>query len=511
MDKYKPLQEHLESTSSGAEKLLAIWEDLSMDAQLQSLNQIRHSSMNGHFRSYDALTRKIQLKALSSNYVLVRYQVAAQLYYHHPESDDELAVNDLIDKDPSDLVRYAPLEGLGSRGLNPSTFFSIPRLERCARFRYHPTSSTYSDGYDTVEFITTLIENGLINNPEREDEVNYMMSEYVLSFHSTFKSDFNQEPAYDGWSECEKGKTLEQLWNVVPKLPEYSAYLLITTLPERVGFLKSPSCDALKGIAEKLSDDQIQILLERDDIHLEDVRKEVFWGTKIDNEYHSRLWEAACCNHFSINNEDFERLLELPIDEKIERLQVIFRFARDVSLEYLFAIYYIHAELIKQYEDKERPEWAISYLDYHYIEKRLKVVYKQGDYGDSELWRLRLAALAEDSLSWTTHTDVSRYFGGPIGAEINSLFPIRATTFWDSYLEISKHWKKNKLPISLLPEAYIESGHEREKTDEEAYWDAERLNDEERLNDKALKTYRKIIFYMLGYTATALTIIGFSL
>jgi hypothetical protein len=468
------LRELLIPTLSSVEKLCAVWDGLNIETQLFIFSQIKGDFEDRYLpaRYPNYLLKKIQLKALESSNEFVRYKAAKALYRTCQPSDEEILINKQIDNDSSNLVKYISFEGSKPDG---ESYFSEPKALRQARFR----EFTFGMGGDFLAtFILSLLDNNLINSEDREDELYYILSEYTQS--EKFKEDFRKTLEIDGYLEYSKGKSLGALWTLVPKLPKAAAHILITTLPEKTVM----SLDILDGIVNKLSNEQLQELLWRKDIGLESFRKKVFWRGKrpvkedsfLDNGHE---WQAACWTNFTIDDEDFNKLLSLPADEKIERLKTLGDSATTLSLEYYLAIKYTIKELEKNTNK------LYDYEDYSlesHIKDRLKVVYDRGEFAESELTKFRLAYLAKKSLSWKSEEDVEI---DTYDDRLNFLYIENPKNFWDAYQKISKKWVERPdkpfhydLPNSLLPKVYD--------------YEEDYLDEEESNMDEAEKTVKEI-------------------
>lgn len=424
------LKELLIPTLSSVDKLCSVWDDLSIETQLFIFSQIEGGCEDRHLpqRYPNDLLEKIQLKALESNNEFIRYKAAKALYKTYEPNEKEALVNKRIDNDPSDLVKYASFEGRKPDG---ESYFSEPKALRQARFREF---NLFMGGKFLVDFVSYLLDNDLINNNDREDELYHILFEYVQS--KKFKEDFRKEPEIDGYLEYNKGLDLECLWNLIPKLPTSSAHILVESLPEKAGF-RDFNIDFWR---DKFTNNfLLDEFLWRKDIRLSDFRKEVFWRDKRPEDkgtINRHEWESACSNNFTIEDEDFDKLLTLPREEKIERMKVLAEYANDISLEYFLIIKYTLKEL--ENDDDPFDEYFAYSLDSN-ISNRLKIVNKRERYNQDELIRFRLANLAKKSLFWKSEEDVAvdTYAGDD---RLNFLYIENPKNSWDAYKRISEKW-----------------------------------------------------------------------
>ena len=438
--KKKYLEELLKPTPSGNEKLLSAWEGLSIETQIFIISSFEKDD-EGLFDWHNYpnyLLRKIRLKALDSANDYVRYKAARKLYCTYDCSEKDIKINQKIENDSSDLVKYSQYELSSIESNNPKEFFSLPQGIRLAKFR----SPSLFDDYPSL--ISQAVNQGIFNTKSKELELYELLKEYVNN--PTFKDDFSQELEYDGSSEYYKGKRLTAWWGLVPKLPDIAANVLIEKLPE-----KTAMSDGLEGLVDNFSNKQLNTLLWREDIQLSDFRKKLFWQDKIETDsyaiYDKELWAQSCSSNFFLDDDDFSKLLSLEIDEKVERLQILGSYAKDMPLQYLLAIVLILDEVEGVSEHIVTDLYEKEIIQNN-IKKRLKVVLSEGD--DYELADFRLVFLASSVQSWESKDFTEKWFISLEDVDFNS--------FWNTYLNLSKRWNLNLATVSEmvkdLPKVY---------------------------------------------------------
>jgi len=302
----KPL---LEPTPSGAAKLLAAWDGLTVETQINILAGLSKAQHPPY------LARKIRLKALESETAYIRY--LAFQGGHFSDDAGDIEVKTRIEADPDALVRYSTKENTdwtwSDRELeNPEIFLALPHEVRLAKVRYLARF-----GEEIANIVTHALDNHLKDGRVSEIELYEVLADYVL------KPDFRQHlqgtkwrERYDGYGEYRAGKEIEALWRLVPKSPVLLAHFLIQTLPPEAGL----SSGIPKDVIESLTEQQLGTLLYRRDIDLHDLRKELFRTTGKDRY---RVKAAAISSHFSIDDTEFAEILSLPDPEKIKTLKEV--------------------------------------------------------------------------------------------------------------------------------------------------------------------------------------------
>ena len=119
------LMDLLHPTPSGVAKLIAAWDGLGVETQLQVLTTLDEA----RFPAY--LAQKVRCKALDSPNAHVRYLADRKLHFSRNDDDEEektLKRRIEIDSDP--LVKYCLLESewsfLDKDIKNPESFFNLP-------------------------------------------------------------------------------------------------------------------------------------------------------------------------------------------------------------------------------------------------------------------------------------------------------------------------------------------------------------------------------------------------
>ena len=127
----KHLEELLIPTALGLAKLIAAWDSLSPESQIQILSKI-----TGEKSSYpEHLLSDVRLKAFSSPNPYVRYVATKGFSFYESDKEDKekAKFNQLIENDSSPLVKFSKTSfDLSVNRLNesPEKFFELPQMAR---------------------------------------------------------------------------------------------------------------------------------------------------------------------------------------------------------------------------------------------------------------------------------------------------------------------------------------------------------------------------------------------
>lgn len=439
----------LKPTPSGAAKLIAAWEGLVVEAQIQIFTALDKA----HFPL--DLQGKVLRKALESSNVYVRYLAAKKfhsIYWRSEDNEESQALRDRIESDSDPLVKYCLLEVEGYSSIikhGPELFFSVPQEARLAAVRE-------LEGFG--ETIATLIAYGVNNYLEAgkvsETELYEILEDYLnkQSFRKYYGED-EWRSQYDGYGEFRAGKDIDALWALVVKVPEDIAHPLISHLPEQARL----NSGIPQNILGQLTPQQLSTLLYRKDIVLKDFRREVFKrpAGRLDN---ARC--AAISYNFDLSYEEFSEILNKPEREKIDTLCDL-TMADDLSLIFFEALGDILSSVD---DDRAWEESGMARIEFDRKAKNLT-----GWQGEKQLKELRLYRLAERAIPWKADKN-----GYPPGDELAFLanFSVDGDT-WATFKNYSREWSKeewnNKKLEKFLPRIY-EVGEEdivEEDDDEE--------------------------------------------
>jgi len=429
------LKELMQPTPSGVEKLLTAWDGLNVETQLLILAEV-DSNVN---QTPDYITKKIRVKALESSNPFVRYKAARKIFFSTwKETDDDKLLIEKIENDTNTLVRYSLREDSGSFIFdevleNADAFFSLPHEERLALVR-----ELEDNGEKIASLISAVIDDDLLRDKVSDVELYEILADYLLN--PKFKEHYySREMGWDGYGEYIKGKDISSLWELTAKLPESISHILINNLPEGSGL----QSNAVEGVVNKLSYGELSNLLSRNDISLKKFRKEIFWKDEVEKEvwYNRHLWGEACSSNFTLSDEDFTKIINLPDKEKNERFEALSLWAGDLDIEIYMAIKLFLPDDIDDISfNWERLEKAMEY--------RIKKV-QSDDYAIEILSRIRLLSLANESARWKSLEDTPTSVGFLYDKAIKN-------NLWQTYLNFREAWRRKHLSINTLPSADYE-------------------------------------------------------
>ena len=412
----------LNPTPSGTAKLLAAWDDLSLESQMQvllALDDTKHS---------DYLSKKVLSKALDSSNAYVRYLAAKGLESSTYNEEERKALEERIAADPEDLVKYCLLE-LGLFGVidkdiqNPASFFNLPHGARLAKVR-----QLKGRGKEIASLITYAVENLLEEGKVSETELYEILADYLIN--PSFKYWYRGEAHLVGEGIWAAEEDIEALWQLIPKIPEKLSYVLLAHLPEGVGDFWT-SAQIPQAVLDQLTSHQLKTLLYRDDIELEKFRKQIFRkpADRLDN-----LRCAAISRNFDLTYREFSNILQKPDEEKFSILRDL-SFAGDLSLVLYQALHDILNEGKGCDDDWQNlgddAETAVTYMNHR--QKELEGSQKQHQFTELKLYKL-----AETAAPWKKGEE-----GYQPSGKLEFLAPLTVPgDTWKTFMNYSEEWGK---------------------------------------------------------------------
>jgi hypothetical protein len=415
--------EHLDAllkpTPSSVEKLLCAWDCLSGETQIFILSNLRKIGTPPH------LMKKIRSRALDSSNAYIRYLAAREMHFENDCTDEERVLKTRIENDPAPLVKYSVLEdSLGWTFFSEKTkdtelFFAQPQEARLAQIR-----SVHGIGESVARLISDAAEIYLKDGSVSETEIYEILSDYLMS--SEFEEQYNDDRVnYDGSEEYYKGKDIESLWRLVPKLPISVSFLLIDKLPERSGL----ASEIPQGVIEAMTDTQLARLLYRKDIKMKNFRHELFWRS---GKQRRGVINAAISSNFDIDYPEFYSILKKPPEDRVSTLKDLGFSASQLSLCLYEAI---HDCLVAS--EASLLDFQDAIYPREHLERRINEL--KGERREKQLTELRLYREAKTAVPWD-----SKQEGYPPYGELEFLsenvFP---QDTWLTFMEFSKTWSKN--------------------------------------------------------------------
>ncbi|MDH3503400.1 MAG: hypothetical protein OEZ41_05940 [Nitrospirota bacterium] len=403
------LRDLLNPTPSGTAKLLAAWDGLAMESQMQvliSLDETEHQ---------DYLIKKVLDKALDSPNAYIRYLAATKIPWLMIGDEEEKILKERLKADVDPLVKYCVSES--DHIDNPQSFFNLPQEARLAQVR----QLGIGNGEKIASLITYAMENLIKHGEVSEIEVEEILTDYLVrpAFKKRYEQDYLQ---HDGYAAYRAGNEINALWNLVPKVPEKTSYVLLTHLPEQVGLNEGIP----QAVLEQLTSNQLFTLLYRPDIELSEFRKQIFNKPAEHSDADEFLIRsgAISCN-FSLTYEEFSNILKKPAKDKNTILTELANSAGDLRLVFYQALYDILSE---DTEDAENAKIT--------LERKIKRLEEwEKEY---QLTELKLYKLAKDAVPWVKDQD--GYFPKN---QLEFLAPLIVPgDTWQTFMNFSEGWKK---------------------------------------------------------------------
>jgi len=375
------LMDLLYPTPSGTAKLIAAWDGLGVEAQVQILTTLGEAK----FPAY--LAQKVRHKALDSSNAYVRYLAARKLHFGRDDTEEEKALKARIEMDSDPLVKYCLLESewnfLDEDIKNPESFFSLPQEARLAKVRQLSGS-----GEPIASLIAFAVDNYLQQGQVTEIELYEILADYLNkpSFREHYGED-QWRSRYDGFGEFMAGKDVEALWALVVKVPEGISHVLIEHLPEQAGL----SSGIPKNILEQFTPGQLETLLYRREVVLKELRRKLFQQPA---ERLDRVRSAAISCNFDLSYDDFSEILAKTDNEKIDILRDLSVMARDLSLVFYDALH----DILSAVDDSLSGAWEDAGMAEIAFERKAKSL--TGWQRKKQLRELRLYRLAKEAVPW---------------------------------------------------------------------------------------------------------------
>ena len=483
------LAELMEPRPSNVVKIIAVWDGLSIESQIAILMQLSKVSLPVLEGLPDKLTREIRVKALESKNAYVRYLGATDLYLDENNEEDK-KIQKRIESDTDPLLLYSRLEREISFGglvfdeelKDPAKFWGSPREARLAKVS---ALSGVGSGSCMAKLVQFAIDTGLSKSKNNQEEIWEVLCEYVL--HLRCKDWFKgYRPSYDGYFEYQKWESIEELWKLVPNLPENLSVLLVVFLPTEAGLDRWPSDE----ITNQMSDLLLQMLLSREDVGLKDFRKKLFLASDKDEG----LKSASVSRNFDLKYEEFQEILEKPETEKENVLRLL-TDAGDLSLCLYAAIHDLLSLSSREaLVGFTGPEFAkIS------LEQRLSKL--EGYQREKQIRELRLYELAKTTVPWGKDETGSLPSGE---LEFLKQHIVEGDT-WRTFMKFSEAWKdqssrqreEREKNLPRLYEYKIDEYEEVKENDEQPQRKMEIFLTEELARIRNLLSKLQIVLYVV--------------
>jgi hypothetical protein len=496
------VQDHLATlafpTPSGTAKLLAAWDDLSLESQIILLTEITEADpltsflpphLNHFGNRFSNRLTKVVKKALDSPNSYIRY-LAGRNLKSLPEGEEKKAIQTRIESDHDPMVRFCLLEEARTvLDFDPNTFFTLPQEARLAQIR--SLQSCHRDVLSLIEHAAVHeLKDGKITEVELfEILLDLMGSPAFRRLHSSDNTEafLGLQQIYD----------IEGWWRLTTRLPEWMTYLLIEHLPAKHLFAV-PRTKLRKVLLDTLSPYQLAHILRRPDIKLSAYRKELFFA---DNQ-HLAVSDEAVSHHFSLDYREFGEILSKSEGKRYELLSTLADYATELKPVLYRAIHDLLKDAkwdtgqVLNYGDKypliphiktfcRSAEQALGMLDY-----RLESC--APEYRKSELEDLALYHYAKELVPWKQGGD-----GQIPSSNLEFLTKsIVAGDTWATFMAFLKTWHEERFTHKKfyrdLPPIHEDRWtREEEQARRDAWEQQENLEKKERNHDEGIASWTR--------------------
>lgn len=286
---------------------------------------------------------KVLNLAMDDNSVLIRYQAAQHI--DEPDSQDkatykrEEILYEKLKSDKEYIVKISREAAqsfyLGNPFENAESFWSLSQIERLAI-----VNQLENHGEHFADIIKYACNELLPKKLVEISDINDLILQYLGG--DSIKSQAEQAADHgsffhDAWAEYSLGESINALWELTLHIPEVLSLPFINQLPEEYGL----SQRIPKNVIENLSDAQLDILLSRDDIKLENLRREIYKNCSTNEDLRSA---AIFSKKFKLLNSDISELVIKQDDDaeeakhKVEELIFLAKWCRGASIVQMAAI-----------------------------------------------------------------------------------------------------------------------------------------------------------------------------
>lgn len=303
--------------------------------------------------------------------------------------------------------------------------------------------------------ISRAIDKHLTEGTVSEIEIYEILVDYIVKpeFHERYSR--ITDDALDDYTNT---KDIECLWKLVTILSEKASNVLIENLPEKCGYNNAIP----EAIIHEMAGNQLQTLLFRTDIKLQDMRKRLFWEARGDRDY---IASAAVSSNFNLKYDEFSRILAQPAKERSSNLKTLSFMASDLQL-CLYAA--IHDAL---YASENSNDFQDAIYAHNHLETRIKKL--EGLQLIKELTELRLYHLAKSLVPWDIKEGKNT-----LSNELKFLSEkIIPGDTWSTFMAFSDYWSEKPYNTKKF-EKFLPQVYRPEENDEDLIEAENDTNDE---------------------------------
>lgn len=301
----------LDGTPLAVERVAAIWPGLTIMDKATLLALLMNSK--GAINQSPHRERFLDV-ALSDDNAYIRYLAARHVYRPGNEATlKEVERYSKVQHDLSSLVKFAETEfdDWKHLGFQPEAFWGMSQSWRLAA-----VTGINHEGEKFAKLLLYASEHLLPENKVTTGEMVDVARQYLTwkPIGERLKETEDYAASFeDGYAEYSAGKSLDALWEIIPKLPRAVGFVMLSHLPEEGGLTGGIG----GGVLDSLDNHQRQVLLYREDIRLDSWRREQF---EMAEDKNTRL--AALANpRLRLNDSVISTLVYQPGEPEEEGLR----------------------------------------------------------------------------------------------------------------------------------------------------------------------------------------------
>lgn len=433
-----PIQEFLTDTPSSRLKLLAAWDGLSIDTQIEVLWNLGHAEFGIH--------SQICERVLQSPNEYVRYLAARYGRLHH---ELDAAIQEKIKSDKSGLVKFAQSEDQFFFGGN-GEFANLPY--------HHQLAICRGPSPLGIKYFVEWLESETKKSELDVENTYHLVCEYL---RNPKIRDPDPLPL-EGITFVETNSGLEALWQLVPTINLDIAYEIATHAPPEYSYGTVISPEVLDWMKRERPI-LLQHLLYRDDVKLYDLRRSLFMAESPEGD--TFKWSdhgvryAAASRNFYIGDAQLHEVftkrselihfLSVPRSNSLTILAAAYDFLNQPDLKFRFDKY------LNQHRLRNGKEWRIQALKKQ--DPQLQTLERANEIRDLAIYRLALQVMP-----WGETEPHKNSLHEPIRFLEEHAVP--ADT-WGTFLAFKKrfpekgldHWLPTEEPVSAEKEAEIDA------------------------------------------------------
>lgn len=408
-------------TPLGVKKIISIWPDLSCETKLAFLSYLSDIKIS-------VPLELLLLIAESDNPFLIN--TALKNIYLDGKDKKQAKVIQMIESHPSSVVNCSFSEKEFAYGLAPSPeiFLDMDQNHRIAFFSVCKCVGCFSGA---LELLHKKIPN-------------YELKEIITQFahNKALKTYWDGDLPYDGSVWYIYNNEFKNIWKIVSKIDIDISMPLMETLPaETINYRSIPD-----ETFDQLSEDHLEVLLWRNDVHLQEKRHTIFF----ENSYPKHIRDAAS-NNLELSDND---ILKLYKSKDIQRIMSILDRANLTLVQRLGALNLI-SQLDKEAYDYESFQPAMEHQLKEFREKLSTI--KEKETTDYLLRPLKILTAAESILPWGEDsyvipkwTEWGKDDAETMTIEISQRVEVSNT--WELYIKLKK---EEKFISRILDERHI--------------------------------------------------------